>query len=161
MPVTFKVAPHDASFFDSTHRRQYTSAQQVLGTTSTAHQKSKFCGELLQTSVRPEHLPGFVEGKNGFVHGCITAYNHHHNLVIRPDDLWTCILSQFSLYVNKHAEEMRAHFVAHEGQKELEIKAVGTRYTFDFGWMARAFTEKLDVRVPPPSPSDFDGCVSK
>ncbi|RPA87259.1 hypothetical protein BJ508DRAFT_201192, partial [Ascobolus immersus RN42] len=36
----------------------------------------------------------------GFVQTAITAYNGHHHLVIRPDDIWISILSQYSLFLN-------------------------------------------------------------
>lgn len=41
---------------------------------------------------------------------------------------------------------MREYFVAHEsGKKELEVIAVGDRYTVDFGAMAKQMTDLLDV----------------
>jgi hypothetical protein len=39
--------------------------------------------------------------------------------VLRPDDIWLAVLTQFNFYVNAHAEEMRHLFVEHEGKKEL------------------------------------------
>ncbi|KAJ7501637.1 hypothetical protein B0H11DRAFT_2224514 [Mycena galericulata] len=38
------------------------------------------------------------------------------------------LLSQFNLYVNTHAELLRANFVAHDGMAELKIVNVGTRF---------------------------------
>lgn len=56
-----------------------------------------------------------------FVDTAIMAYNNHHHLVIRPDDIWMSILSQFSLYVNANPEELRRLFVQHEGKKVLRL----------------------------------------
>lgn len=62
-----------------------------------------------------------VPERNGFVESVISAYNTHHHLHLRPEDVWFAILSQFSNYVNAHAEELRSMFVAHAGQQHLEI----------------------------------------
>lgn len=60
----------------------------------------------------------------GFVDTVFYSYQKHHNLIIRPDDIWTAIIVQFSLYVNGNAEELRRSFVNFEGKKELKIKFV-------------------------------------
>lgn len=39
---------------------------------------------------------------NALVHGVVWAYDKQHHLLIRPDDVWTCILLQFSTYIRKH-----------------------------------------------------------
>lgn len=68
--------------------------------------------------------PAFDNGKNainGFVDAVIEAYNHHHRLEIRPDDLWLAILVQLSLYVAPRAEKMRSKLVKHQGTKNLRV----------------------------------------
>lgn len=57
------------------------------------------------------------------MHACVEAYNYHHHLVIRPEDVWFAILTQLSAYINAHAEEMRDKLVTHEGKKKLFIEA--------------------------------------
>ncbi|KAH8658473.1 hypothetical protein BX600DRAFT_524997 [Xylariales sp. PMI_506] len=47
--------------------------------------------------------------------------NHHH-LVIRPEDVWFAILTQFSHYVNAHAEQMQGKFVAHNGKVNIVLE---------------------------------------
>jgi Domain of unknown function (DUF4419) len=49
--------------------------------------------------------------------------------------------------VNAHSEELRALFVAHEGQKNLALLSGGTRYTVDFGNLAKQMTKLLDENV--------------
>ena len=49
--------------------------------------------------------------------------------------------------VNAHAEELRAYFVAHEGQKELTLHGVGTRYTVDYAQIARQFSRQIHENV--------------
>ena len=51
--------------------------------------------------------------------------------------------------VNAHAEELRDRFVAHEGKKELVVRTAGSRYTADFGNVARQMTELIDQNVSP------------
>lgn len=56
---------------------------------------------------------------NGLIQAVLFAYNNHCHLSIRPDDVWICILTQLSFYINAHAEAMRHQFVAHEGKVAL------------------------------------------
>lgn len=57
----------------------------------------------------------------GFVDTVFYSYQKHHNLIIRPDDVWTAIIIQFSLYVNANAEALRHSFVNFEGKKKLAV----------------------------------------
>jgi len=52
-------------------------------------------------------------------------------------------MAQFNFYVNAHAEELRKHFVAHEGKKTLMIERHGTLHTVDFGCVAQEFIDYL------------------
>ena len=55
---------------------------------------------------------------------------------------------QFSSYVNGNAEKLRSHFVAHERQKELEIKMYGgSRYPVDLSWFAGKMGRLLEQNV--------------
>ncbi|KAF5319356.1 hypothetical protein D9619_008675 [Psilocybe cf. subviscida] len=84
---------------------------------------------------------------NGFVDAVVEAYNKHHHLIIRPDDVWLAILSQFNLYVNANAENLRSYFVAHDGKKDLTVTAGGSRYSVDFGALAEQMTRAIDKNV--------------
>lgn len=87
-----------------------------------------------------------LSARNGFVNGAVLAYNHHHHLIIRPEDIWFSILGQLNLYINANAEELRHMFVAHEGKKKLDLEVGvdpmdrknGTMFGIDwasFGWL--------------------------
>lgn len=93
--------------------------------------------ELLQSSFSIKEEDRIGPSSNGFVHGAIRAYNQHHCLHIRPEDVWFAILTQLNLYINAHAEELRGHFVAHDGKKELKLEFIGTRSSFDFSLFAK------------------------
>ncbi|KAG8781727.1 hypothetical protein FRC20_003188 [Serendipita sp. 405] len=143
MPVTFKIASHDANEVDSHHIKEKQTATQVIENIWRADGIS--CKEMLQSSFSPNDA--FSARGNGFVDTIVTAYNRHHHLIIRPDDIWCAILNQLSFYVNANAEALRSKFVAHEGKKELEVQAYGSRYTVDFGKMATDMGELLRQNV--------------
>ena len=78
-----------------------------------------------------------VPSTNGLVNALMLAYGQHHHLVVRPEDVWFAILTQFSFYVNAHAEELRRLFVSHDGQKEIRLEYDPfSRYDFDFSVFA-------------------------
>lgn len=104
------------------------------------------CHEILQSSGKTNDklLP---TRNNGFINAVYHAYNYHARLVLRPDDVWTCIETQFSLYMNKHAETLRPKFVKHEGQKELCVTIPGSLRTADYSVFARAMIEKIHASL--------------
>ncbi|KAJ6450114.1 hypothetical protein C8R45DRAFT_1044160 [Mycena sanguinolenta] len=57
----------------------------------------------------------------------------------------------FNFFVNANAELLRANFVAHEGKKELEISAEGSRYSIDFGAMARQMVDLIEKNIIDPA----------
>lgn len=148
MPVTIRVAKHAAEKV-SAHYSPPRDPGDLLRQTWGSESGETRCKELLQSSLsNTEHnFSKIAPKKNGFINTVITAYNHHHHLVIRPDDVWIAILNQFNYYVNAHAEELRDRFVSHKGKKKLVVSAVGSRYTVDFGDLARQMTELIDENV--------------
>lgn len=58
---------------------------------------------------------------NAFVNGILRAFQQDLHLILRPDDLWLAILTQFSLFVKGNPEDLRKHFVAHNGLKDFSI----------------------------------------
>ena len=45
-------------------------------------------------------IPNVIPNRNGFFQALSLAYNKHHILVLRPDDVWLAILVQFNFFVN-------------------------------------------------------------
>ena len=115
--------------------------------------------ELLKAPLIPQSGPsgsplaGFKVNRNGLVHTIVDAYSQHHSLVLRPDDIWLCILTQFNLFVNGEgrAEQLRSVFVAHEGKKELVIYGDGTQSTADYGDMVKRMTQLIEENIIDPS----------
>ncbi|KAJ7143034.1 hypothetical protein C8R44DRAFT_692575 [Mycena epipterygia] len=159
MPVTFSVANHPAKSMPFANGREGYTAQQILQ--NACHAQARHVEEILQFSLSENDeqaghnlttkIPNLIPERNGFVQTVITAYNQHYALVIRPDDVWLAILSQFNFFVNANAELLRANFVAHEGKRALVIYAEGDRYTVDFGSMSRQMTELVEKNVVDPA----------
>lgn len=68
----------------------------------------------------------------GFVGAASYAYSQHHDLVLGPDDVWQAIVTQFSFFVQGHAEELRHRFVSREGKKELIVYGIGNLLTANY-----------------------------
>ncbi|KAL8714859.1 MAG: hypothetical protein Q9220_001372 [cf. Caloplaca sp. 1 TL-2023] len=150
MPVTIKPAAHSAVNIEQLGRRALTPLDPAALLKSACPEESRAYKELLQSSFDPKADTVTIPSANGFVHGAIEAYSCHHHLRIRPEDVWFAILSQFSLYINAHAEELRGQFVAHKGRKELELVYDGTRYTVDFGLFSQQMGELVEQNVVDP-----------
>ncbi|KAJ7685596.1 hypothetical protein DFH06DRAFT_1277868 [Mycena polygramma] len=157
MPVSFPVAKHPAQPFSD--RTGYTAEDVLAKACTDQHLKA---GEILQFSLPSgsdttgrnfgAQIRNLVPNANGFVATLLDAYTKDRALVIRPDDVWLAILSQFNFFVTKRAELLRANFVAHKGKRELVIDArPNTRYTIDFGELARQFTDLIDKNVVDPT----------
>ncbi|KAJ7604342.1 hypothetical protein FB45DRAFT_850892 [Roridomyces roridus] len=158
MPVSFKVAPHNANPLEL---MQSFSAEEILSV--SCKDQHRYVEEILQCGFSGQEqgsgrnikaeIPNIVpDGQgNGFVNTVINAYNDHHALVIRPDDVWLTILSQFNFFVNANAEVLRANFVEHEGKRELVILVDGNRYSVDFGDMSRQMVGLIEKNVVDPT----------
>ena len=106
------------------------------------------CKEILEeTPWKPET---YKPVHNGFVLAASEAYNYHHNLVIRPDDVWVAVTNQFSAYVNGNAESLRTLFVNHEGKKELVTCQMASLRSADYGELARHMVEEMKKRIVDP-----------
>lgn len=107
-------------------------------------------GNVLQSSFEGHKFEATLATQNGFVSALMQAYNHHQRLKIRPDDVWLAILTQFSAYVNAHAEELRDSFVAHQGKKELK-----TPLRPDWSEIVSAMTLLMHENVTDPELRDW------
>lgn len=149
MPVTIKVAKHDAEPFLPNWRdppqpgfrtiaapvqdpdRSFLRdlLQDLAPKNPKAPENSKSNSTIIQSTLTEEVASKILPSGNGLVHTCLEAYNRHRHLVLRPDDIWIAIVTQFSFYVNKHSEELRSFFVAHEGKKELVVRQIHFDFT--------------------------------
>jgi hypothetical protein len=164
MPVSFPVATHLAKPYPFAKGRDGYTAEETLAT-ACADQHTK-AGEILQFSLPLESdtdssgrnigakLPNLIPNQNGFVGTLLEAYTQDRALVIRPDDVWLAILSQFNFFVSARAELLRANFVAHDGTRELRVVVVdelATRHNVNFGELARQMADLVEKNVVDPS----------
>ncbi|MCJ1232956.1 hypothetical protein MMC14_000910 [Varicellaria rhodocarpa] len=87
---------------------------------------------------------------NGFVDTVTYAYNNHHHLSVRPEDVWFSILVQFSHYVNAHADEMRSNFVSHGGKEHIIVYDEGGDFLDQsdiFGTLAMRMAKEMERRI--------------
>jgi Domain of unknown function (DUF4419) len=146
MPITIKPSLHGANLVDFEYQTPAKNAQEVLE--GACPSESRDCYELLQTSFDSKFPESIIPSGNGFVHSIIEAYNQHHHISIRPDDVWFSILTQLSVYINKHAEDLRGQFVTHKGKRELKIVYEDeTRYSADFGKFANDMGHLLEENI--------------
>lgn len=84
---------------------------------------------------------------NSFI-GCLyDAYNNHHHVSLRPDDVWLTIVLTFANYVKHNSEEMRKDFVSYDGKKEIVISNdifSGEMSLEDWSKAITVFCDKLD-----------------
>lgn len=149
MPVVIKPSAHVANALDSSQHGSVANAKDLLlgalpgDIPSDVDVYQSTWGHGSAKLDRP-----VVPSTNGFVRSLIKAYGQHHHLRLRPDDIWFAILTQFSLYVNAHSEELRDKFVAHAGRQELRIEySPFSRYDFDFAVFARDMAHLLGAVV--------------
>ncbi|KAF7336348.1 hypothetical protein MVEN_02183300 [Mycena venus] len=152
MPVSFPVADHPAA---AVQVEEELTAEKLLDDvtmqTNAAAKILQFAlgvGQYGHDFTKFTHL---IPDRNGFVNTVTKAYNNHHALVIRPDDVWLTILCQFHFFINANAELLRANFVSHEGRQQLVVAEVDTRDTVDFGKMARQMVDLVDKNVCDPT----------
>ena len=88
---------------------------------------------------------------NGLVNGIIRAFQQDLHLVLRPDDIWLSILTQFSMFVNGNSEHLRTQFVAHQGKKALVVDIRPHPISdIDIGRFAQAMTHLIQENVVDP-----------
>ncbi|KAI8966198.1 hypothetical protein F5Y11DRAFT_186496 [Daldinia sp. FL1419] len=148
MPVTVRPSNHGSTSWAGRRYRLASSPEILLHYTLTDDTRTSppRARQLVQSSFAGlERKDNVFATKNGFVHACLDAYNEHHCLVIRPEDVWFAILTQFSAYVNGHTEELRKRFCAHEGQQELHIDV--SLEDVDHGKLAYMMTKVMGERL--------------
>ena len=93
--------------------------------------------------------------KYGLTGAILKAYNQHHSIVLRPDNFWQAILTQFSFYVNANAEKLRDRLVSHEGKKKLTVRQGGTLETYNYANFINMMQEKIKKKIKDASVADW------
>lgn len=145
--VTFKVSAHPAKKYIPKYIPNYGRSKK------SDPKPAETKRDIIMGNLESEHER--VGNRNGFVGAITEAYNHHHNLTLRPDDVWMAIMTQFSFYLEKYGEDLRAKFVDHEGKKELKVTAYGSLFHAPYDEMARMMSTKIAENIKDPSVRDW------
>ena len=78
MPITFKVANHDAKSFPCKGIANVEDLTKV-----SCYEEWKESGEMLQTSATEDVLTTLIPYENGLVHTIVEAYGQHRHLTLR------------------------------------------------------------------------------
>jgi len=171
MPVTIRPSDRTPQTWGRNPSYRYplaSSSDQLLSSTvsdeSTGYRSAQSSAEtetrhLVQSSFdslsRDDNI---YAAKNGLVHACIEAYNHHHNLILRPDDVWFAILSQLGIHINASSASLGGILLADPGQQggnqHLHIEIPLTPKT-DHGELAFKMTKLLGSRMRYPWMRDW------
>lgn len=86
----------------------------------------------------------------GLVDMLTKAYNQHHKIILRPEDVWMAIQTQFCFYINDRSEELRGKFVNHSGKKKLVVTDLEFK-TQDIGKLSIGMVEKMKSSLVDPN----------
>ncbi|KAJ5143651.1 uncharacterized protein N7515_002438 [Penicillium bovifimosum] len=150
MTKTFTTAGHPPTAW--TRSKVYGSEQLLASSCSEEYADKKPNTTLIQSSF-PRNFFSTTHisaSQNGLLWAVVYAYNHHHKLKLRPEDVWFAILVQIGFYISSHAEQLRHLFVSHDGTRELHIDEFGVIDFTDFGKLALAMTRLIQQEVIDP-----------
>ncbi|KAI1171586.1 hypothetical protein F4777DRAFT_582784 [Nemania sp. FL0916] len=151
MPVTTKIAQHDANpVGGKSCQTNLSSSALLLGAVPA---KRPEIASIIQSSYPRSGSSNRAISPcdNGLVRTVFQAYTSHHHLILRPEDIWFAILTQFSFHVNAHAESLRDKFVAHSGKKGLVLKQVfSSPQNIDYGDMCANMTRLIEENITDP-----------
>ncbi|KAM7208217.1 protein of unknown function (DUF4419) domain containing protein [Naviculisporaceae sp. PSN 640] len=160
MPVTIRTQPIDGEpWLKSTTTDAHTILQTTVNTQdffgkglmqSSFHLPDKSASASTSPSNQPNSY-GITPAMNGLVYSAVQAWNNHHHLVLRPDDIWIAILSQLGFFINAHAEEFRSFFVSHKGKTKLEVHQVGDPDNVDYAEFAKDMTGVIADSINDPA----------
>ncbi|KAG2121625.1 hypothetical protein DEU56DRAFT_95395 [Suillus clintonianus] len=141
--ITFSTASHNARPFP---KMQTMSSLQFLK--KACPDVHAYTLDILHSSMRtPFAIEDIKPQRNGFVHTILECYNKHRALIIRPDDVWLAIMTQFSCFVNGNAEDLRSLFVLHEGKKELCMVMNQKRGEEDWDLVVRTLVATMNEKI--------------
>ncbi|KAJ7208212.1 hypothetical protein GGX14DRAFT_454167, partial [Mycena pura] len=155
MPVTFAPATrtgvHDTHPATSRDVAPVTAVKLLSAASCPADVAAKV--HIVRSSVGGRPGPDETHFKiaptpgNGFVDTVLCAYTHHHALVIRPDDVWLAIVSQFSFYATATGNSCSLLDNA-SGKMALEISVESDAAQPDMTKLSRRISRLVQKTVP-------------
>ncbi|KAJ7455079.1 hypothetical protein FB451DRAFT_1143911, partial [Mycena latifolia] len=153
MPVTF--APAARTCAEDTHPATSRDVAPVTAAkllSANVDTKARIVRSSVGGRPGPDNTPFKIAPGpgNGFVDTVLHAYTHQHALVIRPDDVWLAVVSQFSFYAT--AEGNSCSFLDNASGKiagfPLEISVESDAALPDVARLSRRMTRLLQKIVP-------------
>ncbi|KAK5630228.1 hypothetical protein RRF57_005943 [Xylaria bambusicola] len=151
MPVTIKIAQHDANLVSGKSCHTGLSSEALL--VGAAPAKRREIGTIIQSSypLSGDSNRAISPCDNGLVRTVFQAYTSHHHLILRPEDIWFAILTQFSFHVNANSEALRRKFVAHDGKVGLILRQYfDSLASIDYGDMCTNMTRLIEENITDP-----------
>lgn len=142
---TFVATSNDVTATSISHRscKNGSELREIIANSAAYEEKYGLIVKSSKLTDDDEQQQQFIHpARYGLASAILHAYNTHHNLILRPDDVWQAILTQFSFYVNANAEALRNEFVDFEGKKQLTIEMGGSLFTADYGSFAKRMVDE-------------------
>ncbi len=100
--------------------------QGVLSSVGRKPGQSEVQSRIIDDGGHSQHTSCFVRPScstgNAFIDAITTAFANHYPLLLKPDHFWLMVVQGVAIHTNKHAEELRSNWVAHEGKKTLTVQ---------------------------------------
>ncbi len=119
--IIFKTSDKESASTENYHQYALATVGHVVANVDDYKQGA--AGEFVAHSTNTQPILR-TQNHNGLVDCLLMAYNYHYDIVLRPENFWIAVLTQFSNYVNANAQALRPKLVAHAGTKELTVKGL-------------------------------------
>ncbi|GAM17329.1 hypothetical protein SAMD00019534_005040 [Acytostelium subglobosum LB1] len=149
------VNDDDLLEFDTDTSYPYLDSFQYYSPPATTKTLSDDCVKLLKSSIEHDSPSTSYIGTNSFVLAAYQAYSNHMHLMIRPDDIWLALMTQFSFYVDRRSEELRSKFVAFDDKRTLVVRLPGSLYTAPYEQMSTLFVDQIALNIKDASLRDW------
>ncbi|CAG8934971.1 unnamed protein product [Penicillium salamii] len=137
MPVTIRVTDYAPSRW----RGDRISELKSIFKDKDMDPESVLESSLTKASLDASHISS---SPNGFVCAVLKAYNHRHNLILRPQDVWFAILSQIGISnIRDNESDLK---MPHEKKKVLSVTVKGVKRFY--GKMASLMTHQFKHALP-------------
>jgi len=98
--------------------------------------------------IKQSNIPdSYTKSNHGFIDSVRMAYSTHHDLIIRPDDVWLSIATQFATYLDNNSEDLRSKFVSHSGLKELVVAECSNLNTANYDKLSIDMANKISENI--------------
>ena len=146
MALTFNVTSVRVEVFHRKHVRIEDYVEKKHCTKYPLFDDKQSTGKLGKAEDESSPETCFIpELENGLAGVAFESYNRHHELILKPDDIWIAIGTVFAGFVDRNHESMKDTFVNHEGKIELVAKQMAQSiYHADFDDLISQVTTQIE-----------------